>query len=614
MKTDPRKYSLFLWRKYLPIVIVCLVIVFISYFMGPIRYFQRIILLIVLWAAIASGFNIISGYGGQIVFGYMMFVGTGAYTAVLFFKFLQMSPWVGMWLGAIIAGILALLIGLPTLHLHGAYFAVATVAFPLITSPILNHLGFEEVSIPFAGQGPYSMQFSDIRSYVLMGVLSLAAILIIIRRIEQSRFGFALRAIKQNETAAEGMGINTFRIKLMAFVLSAAIGAITGSIYAVSSLLVLTTHAVFGVFIIVKILSINIVGGQGTLWGPVIAAVVLVPIGEFLSAQLGARTPGVQDIVYGAALVAAIIYMPEGIWGKISIIFRSSPQNLAPTVKPIALEALSQDIPNNKLAPARIKFEYIQTKIMKNSQPDSILKIEDVSKSFGGVRALQDVNIIVPNEKILGIIGPNGAGKTTLFNVINGYLKPDKGRVLFEGKDITYFKPHALCKMGIGRTFQVVQIFYNMTVLENVMIGAFAKVGNTANARTVAEDVVQKMGLINRTNDHAVGLTIWEAKMVELSRALATQPKLLLVDEPMAGLNPEETNQLGQIIKTIAKAGITVIIIEHVVQSLLKIADLMVGLDEGRKVADGTPEEVTSNPHIIEAYLGTKWKNRYAKS
>jgi ABC-type branched-subunit amino acid transport system ATPase component len=243
-----------------------------------------------------------------------------------------------------------------------------------------------------------------------------------------------------------------------------------------------------------------------------------------------------------------------------------------------------------------------------------MLKTEGASKYFGGVIALRDINIEVPEGKILGIIGPNGAGKTTLFNVIDGYLKPEKGRVLFEGKDITNFKPHVLCKMGIGRTFQIAQIFDKMTVLENIMVGAFAKSANAAKARAIAEETAQKMELASRADDYAVGLSTWETKMLELSRGLATQPKLLLVDEPMAGLNPEETNRIGEIIKAIAKTGVTVIVIEHVVQSLVKIADLMIGMDEGRKVAEGKPEEVTSDPHIIEAYLGTKWRDRYAKS
>ena len=198
--------------------------------------------------------------------------------------------------------------------------------------------------------------------------------------------------------------------------------------------------------------------------------------------------------------------------------------------------------------------------------------------------------------------------------MINGYLKPDNGVLIFDGKDASSLKPNQLCKMGIGRTFQVAQIFHNLTVIENIMVGAFAKTSNAAEARAISERVAQSMELAGRAGDIAAGLNMWETEMVEISRALATQPKLLLLDEPMSGLNPEETVQIGEIIKSIAASGITVIVIEHVVQRLIKIADFMVGLVEGQKVTEGSPEEVISNGQIIEAYLGAKWRKRYAKS
>ncbi len=613
MKTNSRRQGPILWGNYLPILIFCVVAALISYFIGPIRYTQRIILLIFLWAAASSGFNIISGYGGQTVFGYMMFIGTGAYTSVLLFKFLGISPWFGIFVGAIIACSVALFIGLPTLRLRGAFFAMTTIAFPLITYALLCNLGLEEVAIPFAGLGPSSLYFTDIRSYVFLVVLVLGVILIIIRWIETSRFGFSLKALKQNETAAEGLGIDTYRTKLMAFMLSAGLDGIIGTIYAFSILFVLTVHSVFGLFIIVRILAIACVGGLGTLWGPVIASAILVPIGEYLNSQFGERHPGLQDIIYGMALIVAIIYMPEGIWGKISKALRRYPQRLFGPMKLIHTGTSDLKNTDKQQRGESFKFEDIQPKIVKKNN-GSILKIEGISKSFGGIMALKNVDIAVPEGKILGIIGPNGSGKTTLFNVIHGYLRPEKGRVFFEGQGATHYKPHALCRMGIGRTFQVPQIFHNMTVLENIMVGAFANDGNVPRARAVAGEVAKMMGLTSRVDDYAIGLSAWEAKMVEFARALATHPKLLLVDEPMAGLNPEETHRIGELIKAIVKTGVTVIVIEHVVQSLVKIADLMVGLDQGQKVAEGTPAEVTSNPHMIEAYLGPKWRERYANS
>jgi branched-chain amino acid transport system permease protein len=614
VKTEGRQRFFPLWGDYLPIVIVCGICFLISYYIGPHRYIQRILLLIFLWTVACTGFNIITGYAGQVVFGYMMFVGTGAYTTVLLYKFLAVSPWLGMWAGVVVAILTALVIGLPTLRLHGAFFAIATIAFPLITFPILNHLGLEELSIPFTGHGASSMQFRDMRFYVLIASALLAVVLITVRTIESSRFGFALKALRQNETAAEGMGINTYSNKLMAFMISAGIGALMGAVYSFGLLYVLTTNAVFGLFIMVRILSIAIVGGLATVWGPLIAACILVPLGEFLNAQFGDRYPGVQDVIYGVALIAAILYMPEGIWGMIRRSFRRLPSKLTVSMKLATGEDSEQGIVDGARDYDLFKVKPIQGVTMGNDINDLILKIEGIDKYFGGVCALGNVSIEVPRGKVTGIIGPNGSGKTTLFNVINGFLPPEKGRILFEGRNIASLKPHVASRLGIGRTFQVVQIFSNMTVLENVMIGAFNRGGDVARARAIAEDIAQQMGLSSRAHDQAVGLTMWETKILEFSRALATRPKLLLVDEPMAGLNPEESNRIGEIIRVIVKSGITVIVIEHVVQSLVRIADWMIGLDHGRKVAEGTPQQVISDPHIIEAYLGAKWRERHATS
>ena len=597
------------WSNYLPIIGVCSLAVLFSYFIGDNRYLQRIILLILVWAAICTAFNIISGYGGQVVFGYMMFVGTGAYTTVLLFKFLHVSPWLGMWAGAAIAALLALIIGLPTLRLRGAYFAVATIAFPLMTIPVLNHYGLEEVTIPLV-RGASAMQFMDMRVYVVIAAAFLAVFLIAVCKIEGSRFGCYLRALKQNETAAEGMGIPTHNTKLIGFMLSAALGAVMGAVYAFSILYILSTHSTFGLFIIVRVLSIAIVGGLATLWGPPLGAAILVPTGEFLSAELGDTYPGVQDMVYGAALVGAIIFMPEGIWVKLVEIFCFFKRKFAPSALTETAKT-SEDCEVNSGRFNQLKLPPISSggKIQGNGY---ILRLENIHKSFGGVVPLANVSIDVRRGQVLGIIGPNGAGKTTLFNVINGYLKPERGKVSFEGRDITGLKPHTLCRMGIGRTFQTAQVFTRMTILENILVGAFAQAPRLTAARRIAERLAEQLGLGGRVHEQALGLSIMETKALEFSRALATEPKLLLVDEPMAGLNPEEAHQIGLLIKAVAESGITVLVIEHVVHNLVKIADWMVGLDGGLKVAEGTPEAVTSDAHIIEAYLGPKWRERHA--
>ena len=316
MRNSIGRHASLISRRYGFIIIVCAIGLLISLLIGQNRYYQRILLLILIWASACSSFNIISGYGGQVVFGYMMFLGSGAYTTVLLFRLLGVSPWIGMLAGALISAVIAFIIGLPTLRLRGAYFAVATIAFPLMTIPILNHLGFEEVSIPFIKRFS-AMQFADIRAYVIIAAVLLALVLIIVRMIEVSKFGFSLRALKENQTVAEGMGIDTFKTKMLAFMLSAALGALVGTVYAFGIQYMISTHSMFGLFIIVRVLSISIVGGLATLWGPIVGAAILVPLGEILDSQIGDVYPGAQDIVYGAFLVVGMIYLREGIWGKV---------------------------------------------------------------------------------------------------------------------------------------------------------------------------------------------------------------------------------------------------------------------------------------------------------
>jgi len=592
--------------KYCSILIFCFGSFLVSFYLGPVRYTQRIILLIFLWAAASSGFNIISGYGGQTVFGYMMFVGTGAYTSVILFKFLGVSPWIGIWIGAIIACITAVIIGYPTLRLRGAFFAMATMAFPLITFALICNLGWEELTIPFTGHGPVSMQFTDTRFYVLTALVLLCGILVFISSMEDSRLGYALKALKENETAAEGLGIDTFKIKLFAFVGSAAVGGLVGTIYAFGILFVLTAHAVFGLFIIVRILAIASVGGLGTLWGPVVASAILVPVGEYLNSQFGDELPGLQDIIYGVALIFAILFMPEGIWGKVAKMVHRKGR----------LPVLSGDQDSYRIESFRPieDMDCASEKGHLKKESNLILRLEGVSKSFGGVKALSDLSIEIPRGKIVGVIGPNGSGKTTLFNVIHGYLKPERGRVLFEGEETTHLRPHDLCARGIGRTFQVPQIFHTFTVHENIMMGTFAKVKDIVRVREIAKEVAFSVGLTGKLYERAIGLSILETKKLEFARALATSPKLILVDEPMAGLNLDETLGIGELMLRIAKQGVTILVIEHFVDSLIRIADIMVGMDRGQRIAVGTPAEVTSNPHMIEAYLGAKWRSRYAKN
>lgn len=233
-----------------------------------------------------------------------------------------------------------------------------------------------------------------------------------------------------------------------------------------------------------------------------------------------------------------------------------------------------------------------------------ILQVNNAVKQFGGLRAVDNVSMIVHSKEIVGIIGPNGAGKTTLFNLISGSLPLTSGTILFEGQDITNLKPYKICKKGIGRTYQIVKPFGNITVLENVMVGAFNKINDTSKVREYSLEVLKKVGLYDKRHQVGKSLTLADKKRLEVAKALATQPKLLLLDEVMAGLNSTEIKEILPVIQKLREDGITIILIEHIMEIVMNICDRIIVVNHGQKLAEGTPKEIANNEEVIKAYLG----------
>ncbi len=237
-----------------------------------------------------------------------------------------------------------------------------------------------------------------------------------------------------------------------------------------------------------------------------------------------------------------------------------------------------------------------------------IIEVVNVSKYFGGLPAVNNVSFDVEEREILGLIGPNGAGKTTLFNLIAGYHTLTHGKVLFQGKLISHLRPNKICDMGVARTFQVVKPFGEMTVEENVMVGAFNLYSDINTVRTKAQEVIERLDLTSERQQPAKSLTIADRKKLELARALATEPKVLMLDEVMAGLRPNEVDAFLNIIRELQASGITIIVVEHIMRAIMSICERLIVLDHGEKIAEGNPQEVTNNPAVIKSYLGKEYQ------
>jgi ABC-type branched-subunit amino acid transport system ATPase component/ABC-type branched-subunit amino acid transport system permease subunit len=553
-------------------------------------YYLLILAVVPVWAVMGLAWNLLSGYSGFVSFGHAAFFGLGAYFVALAQIHWGLSPWFGIPCAAAVGALAGLVVGIPTFRLRGHYFALAMLAYPLALLYVFEWLGYQELALPMQREHAFAyMQFEDHRIYVWLALALMIGAMVLTSLVERSRFGMSLVAIREDEAAAEAAGIRTLAWKLKAITLSGALAGAAGGFYAVV-LLVVTPPAVFGMLVSAQALIVAMFGGVGTLWGPVIGAVVLVPLSEVLHAQLGNIIPGIQGVVYGVAIVAVILLAPEGVFWK---------------VKDLVLRRRAHKAPEAGRAGA-----IVAALPARKKHPDGaiVFEVRNVSKAFGGLQAVRDVSIQVMQGEILGIIGPNGAGKTTLFNLLNGFIRPDQGQILLEGKDIVGRRPYEICAAGVGRTFQVVRPFRRMSVLENVVVGAYVNAASDSKARVVAEEALAQVGLQGAAQQLAGALTNKQLRLLEIARALAGKPRLLLLDETLAGLGTGEVEEVIAVVRKLAAQGITIVIIEHTMQAMVRLVDRFVVLNEGALLAEGLPEDITRDTAVIDAYLGKRWR------
>jgi branched-chain amino acid transport system permease protein len=468
------------------------------------------------------------------------------------------------------------------------------------------------------------MQFADGRVYVFIALAFTLAAMLLTRRVEQSRFGLSLLAIKQDEVAAEAAGISTLEWKLKAIALSGAIAGAIGGFYAVVQLVV-TPLSVFGMLVSAQALIVAMFGGVGTVWGPVIGAVTLVPLSAYLDARAATmlenvfafirryfdgfdpniETSGIHGVIYGIAIITVITLAPDGVFWRI----RDHMQRRRATLAAAAAraDAAASGAAEPEADAAGLPSVAGPADAAAAGTPPHVLEARNLSKSFGGLAAVNGVWLAVRRGEILGIIGPNGAGKTTLFNLLNGFIAPDAGEVRLNGRNIVGQPPNRICRGGVGRTFQVVKPFRRMSIADNVVIGAYVRARNDDEARALAARALHAVGLLQDAELLAGTISNKQLRLMELARALASQPQILLLDEIFAGLTTAEVQEVATVIRKLAAAGMTIAIIEHTMQAMVKLVDRFVVLDHGAVLAVGAPEAITHDPKVIEAYLGKKW-------
>lgn len=606
------------------------------------------------YAALALGLNIVVGMAGLLDLGYAAFFAIGAYTYGILSSF-QLQPewsafwepfswlglvarmpgssggdvvhftlsfWLAMPLSAAIAAVCGVVFGAPTLRLRGDYLAIVTLGFGEIVPIVVRNwsdltngaAGLNGVAPPSIGGVSFGV---DALPYYYVALAIVAALIFISIRLRDSRVGRAWMAIREDEIAAGAMGVDLTRFKLLAFAIGASFAGVTGTFYVAK--LQTATPEMFGFPVSVMILVMVVLGGMGSVWGVVLGAIILQllqswflqdltqwlhALGRAVGSQGLQRVDLVQSIelIFGIILVLMMLYRRDGLipaQRKPAALTFDQQHAVVQQGRAIALPGLEPPAYPGK----------------------PLLEVRGVTVRFGGLVALNAIDLTVPEGGVLAVIGPNGSGKSTLFNVITGLTPAQSGSIRFDGQELIGLKSHEILAHGVARTFQNIRLFTSLSVMDNVLIGLHSRMragpvqavlrlpstrAEEHEARDRVLEILSLFGnrLLPRIDQPVSSLSYANRRRVEIARALASGPRLLMLDEPTAGMNPAETLELAEQLKTLHTLGLTILVIEHKLDVVTRLADSVVVLDHGEKLAEGLPDEIRRNEAVLEAYLG----------